>query len=460
MSDRDSCIRHVENIIREIDNLPSGPFWIRDIVMEKRYPFPILLDVGDGKQMHITPQINEMLASFSKVVMDVFFQSHKSGFTDSEWNRMVKRAFGAAFVNQADDMSVEKNAGVILKLVKESLDGWINDIQEREYTFGCHLCNIPDLEPLSIGPVRFEPRLVWLTRMRRDGNISKISLSRIERVWRGEKLRKRKVSEDEACERRILNTIGESDFVCSVTVSKTGAEAGLQKALTAARLATTVISLAFERPSSALDAMALTFDRQPYLQHNLVVIPGRPCGWQSSRSYIPGGVTYLREEQWAELRTDFDKIFHCTGEVITYVTHSQVHVSRPKLLNALYQAILWFHEGCREQVDPMAIVKFWTALEALACDRKLNSILELIKARLVVKDENKLRKEIGKIYIEGRCRTVHGTNDKLGHDWSDSRNNAEKLARLCLISCLQLSNECREVDDPGCFLKSKTQFVL
>ena len=455
MSDRDSCIRHVDNIVREIDNLPSSPFWIRDIVQENRYPFPILLDVGDGKQIYITPEINEMLASFSRVVMNVFFQSHKSNFTDSEWDRMVKRAFGAAFVNQTDDLNIEKDAGVILKLVKERLDGWIGDIQEREYVFGCHLCNISDFEPLSIGPVRFEPRLVWLQSMRRDGNISKTSLSRIERVLQGEKLRKRKASEDEACERRILNTIGKCDFVCSVTVSMTGEEAGLQKALTAARLATTVISLAWERPSSALSSIALTFDREPYRQQNLVVIPGRACGWQSTWSYLPGGVTWLREEQWAELRTDFDNLFHCAGEVITYVTHGQDHVSRPKILNALSQAILWFHEGCREQVDAMAIVRFWTAMEALSCGKNEKGILELIKAHLDVKDEHKLHNDIKKIY-RGRSRTVHGANDKLGYDWSDSRNYVENLARLCLISCLQWAAEYHEVDDPKCFLKSRT----
>ena len=412
-----------------------------------------MLDVGIGK-IHITPKINELLASFTKVVMDVFFQSHKSEFTDSEWNRIVKQAFGEAVVSQTDGLSFAKDAGVILKLVKQKLDGWIGDIQEREYVFGCHLCNISDFEPLSIGSLRFESRLVWLERMHGNGNISRISFSRIERSWRGEPLRKRKASEDEVLEKRILGTIGRSDFVCSVTVSKTGAEAGLQKALTAARLATTMISLAWERPSSALDVITLTFDRQPYLQRNLVVIPGRPCGWQDSWSYLPGGVTWLQAEEWAKLRIGSDKIFRCAGEIITYVTHG--NMTRPQLLKALHQAILWFHEGCREQVDPMAIVKFCSALDALADGRKEKGILDLVKSRLVVKDEDKLHKKIRKIYGEGRSRSVHGTNEKLGHDWRDTRISAEKLARLCLISCLQWAAENHEVDDPRYFSKPRT----
>ncbi len=392
-----------------------------------------------------------MLASLSKTVMDTFFQPHKSDFTNPEWNRMVKRAFGETLVSQTDDMSIETDAEVVLNLVKKKLNDWIDEIQEHEYVFGCHLCNISDFEPLSIGYVQLEPRLVWLARMYERGNISRVSLSRIRRSWRGDRLRARKAFQDEIYEKKILDAIGKSHFVCSVTVLKTGSDAGLQKALTAARLAMTVIALAWERPSSALSSMTLIYDRQPHPQHSLFVLPDRSYGWKSSRSYTPGGVRGLSEEQWAELRADLDETSACTGEVITCVTHGRENVSRPKLLSVLYQALFWFHEGCREQVDTMAIVKFCSALEALTWGRKKKGILGLVKSHLVVKDEAKLHKEIEKIYGEGRSRTVHGTNDKLGHDWSNSRAYMETLARLCLKSCLELATKYKELDDPRCF---------
>ncbi len=78
---------------------------------------------------------------------------------------MVKRAFGAALVNHDDEIVVEKDVGEVLEATTKKLRGWIGDIQEREYVFGCHLCNVPDLNPLSIGTVLFEPRNTWLDRM-------------------------------------------------------------------------------------------------------------------------------------------------------------------------------------------------------------------------------------------------------------------------------------------------------
>lgn len=452
MSDRKSCIQYIQDIVRKIDDLPDGPLslWIRDTV-ENQYSFPITLDVGDEKVIYITPEINRMFYSLSKSVMDTYFDANKSDFIDSEWHHMVKRAFGRALVCQDNKMGMAEDAEVILKSVTGRLRDWINDILEREYVFACHLCNVHDLEPIRIGPVRFEPRLAWLERTHGDGSVSKVSLSRIQRLWRGERLRKRKASVDEMLEKEIFGAIGKSDFVCSVAVSKMGAKAGSQKALTAARIATTVISLAFRKSSSALDVITLPFDRQPYLQDYLVAIPGRPCGWQSSWSYVPGGVTWLTEEEWTKLRKDSEKIFHCAEEVIKCFIYGEDSVARPKILNALFQSILWFHEGCREQVDLMAIVKFCSSMEALAHGRNEEGILNLIKARLIVKDEVKLCKDIKKIYAEGRSRTVHGTNDKLGHDWSDSRNYAEQLAQQCLISCLLQAAEHNNIDDARCF---------
>ena len=235
-----------------------------------------------------------------------------------------------------------------------------------------------------MGPVLFEPRLVWLERMHSDENISKISSSRIARAWQGKRLRKRRDSKDRLREEGILETVGACDFVCSVSVANTGPEAGLQKALMAARLATTAISLAWEMPSSVLDVMNLTFDREPHRQTNLVLSPKNPFGYRTSWSHIPGGITWQTREEWENLVTEFETIFDCTGEVITYATSGQDAVSRPQLLNVLFQALLWFHEGCREQVDSMAIVKFCAAMEALSCGRRKGGILNLVSLRLEV----------------------------------------------------------------------------
>lgn len=381
--------------------------------------------------------------------MDVFFISYKTDFTNSEWNQMVKEAFGKTLVKHSEDAPT-----TILGVVQNTIQDRIREIKEREYAFGCHLSNISNFEPLSIGSVCFEPRLAWLDRVRSWDGVSKTSKSRIERAWEGKYLRRRKPSWDESNEFHVLDTVGKSAYVCSVSIGPMGEEAGLQKALLAARVATTAIALAWARPSTALNVITLTFDRQPLRQTNLVSSQPGHFGWSSSLSYVPGGVTWLSADDWQTLRTDFSNLFECAGEAVRFVTHGENEVARPNIAAVLYQALLWFHEGCREDVDPMAIVKFCSSMEALACGKQDKGILDLINARLRVRDVDKLREHLQGLYRTGRSRTVHGTNDRLGHDWSESRVLAENLARHSIIGCLEWASENPQSDDPACFLQS------
>ncbi len=389
-----------------------------------------------------------MLRRFSFVVLDTYFHSHKDKFTDSEWDAMVRREFGFSLSGHCEDMSPEENAEALLATVKTTIDGRISDIQEREYVFGCHVSNVSELKPISIGPVLFEPRIAWLTRVRGESKISKISCSRLERVWQGKKLRKRKNSKQARIERDILETIGNGEFVCSVTVGPMGSEAAHQNALIAARIATTAISLGWSTPSAALKAMTLIYDREPHPQKCIVFWPGGQIGSSSSLSFVPGGVTGLNAEQWEELQSNLSDIFKCAGEAIRYVTHGRNLNLTPTLVQSFFQALLWFHEGCRETSDVMAIVKFCSSMEALGNGRGLEGINDLIKAHVKPADEHKLRKDVKKLYGVGRSRTLHGTNDRLGYDWSSSRFLAETLARLILLACLQRAAEQPKSDDP------------
>ena len=395
------------------------------------------------------PRSWECSLAFPRPLWMCFFQCHKSEFTDLDWNWMVKRAFETALVDHDPAKLSEKDAEAILKEIKNGIHDRILALHECEYAFGCHFCNISHFKPLSIGSVRFEPKLAWLARTQGEGRVSEISRSHIEKAWQGDPL-----PGDECRERRILDVTGDSDFVCSVAVGPTGADAGLQRALTAARLAVATITLAFAKPSSALDAMGLTYDRRPHLRRYLVFSCGEQFGWESSGSGWPGGISWLSAEEWKKLRSDFDRIFYCAGEAIRYVTHGTDDVSRPKMMQVLSQALLWFHEGCKEDVDTMAIVKFCSSMEALTCGKKEKGIVDLISANLSVGDEDKLRKDVKRLYKTGRSRTVHGTNDKLGHDWGSDRNISESLARLCLITCLERAAKHQEPDDdPKLFLR-------
>ena len=239
-------------------------------------------------------------------------------------------------------------------------------------------------------------------------------------------------------------------------VGRAGSESGRQKALTAARLATTGIALAWERPSSVLDSMTLTFDRQPYRRSNLMLFPGGQLGWSSAWSYRPGGVSWMQGEDWEGLVADIGKVIDGAGEVISYVTDGQASSSRPKALNILFQAMLWFHEGCREQVDTMAIVKFCSSMEALSGGRGTKGFAELFDSRLALIDGKAVQNEIERIYRDGRSRVVHGSTDKLGHDWRERRDFMERISRLCLLRCLEWTSACPRVTELKDLLKSNT----
>lgn len=437
MNGSEKRVQIMEEIIGQIHDPPVDPF-----------QFHSSMRVGEGKFIEFSREADKNLDIFSSYIMTDYFHSYKTKFTDSDWSKMTKRAFLSAFIHRGNEVYFEKDANETIEFIVKKLREWISEIQEREYVFGCYLFGNSDIESFSIGPVRFEPRNEWLARVHASGGLSRIAVSRIERTWKGEKLRERKPSEDETCERRALDTIGKCDFVCSVAVGALGSDAGLQKALQGAHLATTAIALGWNSPSWALTRIFVTYDRQPILHECLVLFPGRSMGWRTSASDRPPGSAWLEKKDWKQILSNFDSIFFCAEEIIEYVASGSDAGERPVMMNALSQALLWFHEGCRESVDTMAIVKFCSSMDALVCGKQEKGILNLIKSRLKVNDEIKLSKEVNEIYGAGRSRTVHGTNSKLGHDWSDIRNRAERMARLCLISCMKWASEHSEAKDP------------
>ena len=135
-----------------------------------------------------------MIGSLSKSVLTEFFESYKSDFTNPEWRRMAKRAFGEAIVHHDDEAAANKGAGAVLETTRTKLHGWINSIQEREYVFGCDFCDLSDpLKPLSIGSVLFEPRLTWLEKMYDSGTYRKSHYRASQEPGRGDRLGKRRI---------------------------------------------------------------------------------------------------------------------------------------------------------------------------------------------------------------------------------------------------------------------------
>ncbi|MDE0333158.1 MAG: hypothetical protein OXL41_14980 [Nitrospinae bacterium] len=153
------------------------------------------------------------------------------------------------------EINPDESAWALLAKIKKNIMENIDNIEEREFVFGCHLSSIPGLQPIWIGPVGFEPRDVWLERTHQDGKVSNVARSRIERAWQGKRFRPRMYSLDAKFEGQILRTVDNGDYVCTVAIGLAGSDAGLQKLLIAARLAMATVALGCTKPSRAIGTM-------------------------------------------------------------------------------------------------------------------------------------------------------------------------------------------------------------
>ena len=105
----------------------------------------------------------------------------------------------------------------------------------------------------------------------------------------------------------------------------------------------------------------------------------------------------------------------------------------------------------------MAVVKFCSSMDALACGAQKGGILSLGHARLGLKDEAgrlAFRRFVNDVYRRGRSPTVHGNDKQFGHDSSIKRAGVEHLARELLLSCLTWVSEHPEVKHPRALRKA------
>lgn len=422
-------------------------------------------------------KIDQLIADFSRHKMSTY-GALKARFTAADFNELVRRAFGPALIKIDLDDDIITNAESILKdveaTIREEVD-WISVNGQREYAFGCTLFVYDDISPIDIGPVRFEPRQIWLERKASngrwarvgadgrierfghriaDGPVSKIATRRISSAWNGKKLRDRKRSADSHYEQGIIRAIGDCPYVCSVKIPGFGGKTGRDKALISARLALATISLIWEKPSKTLDGLNLLFDREMHGKYTLSFTSDGLVLGGSAKSNMPHA-PWVARDQLEEYLKEYTRRFAIAGEAIDYLL-SPSDANRPEMMNTLAHALLWFHEGCRESADLIAIVKFAAALDALAGGRgKTIEICKLINARLGITHDQKIHRDgrtlkwvVERIFNEGRSRAIHGTSDKLQHDWSETRRTAEWLTRICLVTCMDWIDANPSSDDP------------
>ncbi|SEM19113.1 hypothetical protein [Xaviernesmea oryzae] len=442
---------YVEALIAEITRVQALDF-MSDID-EGEFSFPGQIAAGDDRFIMTTREMERLIELSARELKRsnlLISRIH----TDREWIWMVRSAFGPALMLIDLEGDPQANARTIVSEVCLAVNEYIESYDHAEHVLGCTLFSNFEVPHFSIGPVHFEPRAAWLSRNFSEGKVNKITARRVARAWSGQKLRNRKPTRESIKERHILDVIQNSTYVCSVWTEGLAAEAGRLKAQTAARLAMTGIALRWANSSRALDGFKLQVDQPSRRQPSITFTSNKRIIFGSNLKGMPHG-PYINAERWANLLSEYQKFFQIVGEAIAYYLSADGKAPRSKLMNTFAQALLWFHEGCKEEIHLIALVKFSACLDTLASGGKSNGIRSMIKARLGVPSDKPIRKDgltmheaVDEIYSLGRSRTIHGTNDKIGNDWSSTRELAEHLARLCLLTCLEWAADNPENSDP------------
>lgn len=416
--------------------------------------FPGLIDAGDRGSLLVNENIERSITELSKLLLKNDTAATRQ-FSNAEWRALVRKSLGPplASIDLDDPLAVD----TVRKEVRKALDQARSKNGDREHAVGCTLFeSTDDIQPIRIGPVVIEARHQWLDRMVAEQKMGKVMAKRIRRKWAGGKLAKRKNAVDQIREKDVLTIVGACPFVCSVKTTGLPPESGKQKAITASRMALAVVALAWDKPSSALDGFRLLIDQNLRQLRVLTFEPGKVTLAGSKLSHLPSGYTF-KSGEWQVQAGRLAPLFAAAGEVLDFVTHATGRVSRPALNNVLMQAVLWFHEACREAIDAMAVVKFVAVLDGLACGNGEPEIRALLTARVGWGDDDniyksgelKMKHAVARLYGEGRSRTVHGTSDRLSQDWSDMRGLAETLSPLALLRCLHWFKENSSEDDPA-----------
>lgn len=380
-------------------------------------------------------------------------------FGNKGWRNIVKSALTAAFVEETRPVTPH-NSDALLTAVVSRCEDHRATLIPRTFAFACSLFNMPLFQPFTLGPVLFETRVDWLSRMAHEGTISKITLRRVNKTWASPNakspLRGRKASLDSASERGILEDFKNCTTVCCVSTGSLDADTARIKALTASRLAMTGIALLWQEPSSVLRSINLWHDRPFHHRRWLAVAAGKAILTRSElRQFWLGA--FIPPEEWDKRTELYQGHFAVLAEVLEFsVADSDAAAKRPRMLNTLLHALLWFHEACREENPALAVVKHAASLDALAGGGgKAAKITQLVTARLGFADDQSpweegptLKSAVEEIYNQGRSRTIHGTNDKIRHDWAETRQMAESLGRICLLACFDWASKHLGCDDP------------
>ena len=410
------------------------------------------IDTGQGDSIIVNEIIDREIRNVADWLLEQNPQA-RATHSRKEWRATVRAAFGPALVQINDDESLDDCGQELKRLVETAVKKRIAGYGDRGTALGCWLFSEPLDVSFTVGPVIFEPKSAWLDRALKTGDISGVTHRRLARAFSGKSVRQRKASMDQAQEKNILDVLEKAPMVCTVTTHGLAPEVRQKRSILAARLALTSIALLWISPSRVLDHLRVSTDYEPRIIRTIPVAPGRRMVGGLSWLGMPFGFPMTAIE-WKKVLQEERAFFELAGKMIACWTNTKAYSHASPLLCCLSQSLFFFWKACKEESDLMSIVKFAAALEALTSGRKAPGILRLLKARLGKEDDDvivrgkTLKQVVEKIYGTGRSKTLHGTNDLMLYNWSAMRANAESMARLGIVSCMEWAQDNPKATDP------------
>lgn len=447
-------IAAILNQLRDINSVPLFSTGSKNDQLE----LPQWISAGDGASITINSAISNLIWELAAEIYDEKPAMAKA-ISRKDWAGLVQRVIGPLLGNTDLDAPPENSASILLTNLQHELATTEWNYKKRTFLFGCSFIQNDDSPPLPIGPVTVWKREKWLDQALENGRITKVSYRRVLAQWTGKSVKKRKPSRDSANENAVVDAVGGAPYVCTVETNGIFGEVAKEKAVMAARFALLGVALMWNSPTKAMAELNLVFDGRPYRQ-TYAFFQDRPEILNGSKWLHSLHGLSLFGDLWPSMiqqRADWLKTI---SEAIDCWLSPDGNVQRPKLMNQFVQALIWFHEACRESMPMIATTKFMAALDALACGGKGRGIKILIKSRLGVAENQPVRADgpsfsqvIDQLYSQGRSRLIHGSSDRIGHDWQDQKELAQSLARITLIMCLQWAADHPNFDDPNLMLQ-------
>lgn len=423
-----------------------------------RSGFPVLFSLGNGSVIPATESALRTISLLGDTMWGEYSELAES-ITRAEFRKVVDRGLGEIL----DGAHLSGKSALRKADVANRLDEYVRaalgpGFQPLEFAYGADLFGSGVNPSISIGPVRFEPRLMWLQRQAAKGVITKVTANRLERLWSGRRLQPRKPSLESALEDAIIRTARDALYMCSMETRGISSGVAESRARSAARISMAAIALLWERPAKTLEWMRLRYDGTSRSTDFVVFAENRRWGAFSGTSGLPGGI-YLSEEAWSDFPR-YDFLFRTVGRSLELTCDAGSQLRQPRLALAYYQALWWFEAACREATPLIAIVKFAAVLDILSDGGGRKGIVNLLKARLgferhepVFLDGKQMADLVDEIYESARNRAIHGDNDRLLHDWVPLCAQATAIARMCLLAAAKRVDAQPEIDDVKALLE-------